>query len=204
MEIKGKVVSIELDTEIVGQNGNYQGSQISYRDSSGKLQEKGFHPNALKFNPALKNGLENLQAGDNFVANAEKNDKGYWNWTSIAKAGDGATAHTKQATAQPNTKAPANSSSGGNWATAEERAQTQVYIVRQSSITAALNLCSQQKDFFKGTENPVGEVIKLAEQFEAWVLGQAKRPDIKPGKLAVVGGSDVADPFDDIENDVPY
>lgn len=196
MEIKGKVVSIELDTEIVGQNSTYRGALLSYRDGSGKLQEKGFHPSGFKYNPALKNGLDNLQAGDNFVAEAEKNDKGFWNWKSIAKAGAEA---PKQATAQPNTKAPANTSSGGNWATAEERAQTQVYIVRQSSLTNALKLLEIQGK--KSVDQFA--VISLAEQFEAWVLGKNTQPDIKPGKLAVVGGSDV-DPFDDIENDVPY
>lgn len=197
MEIKGKVVEINLDTQVPKNGGGtYPGATISFRDANGKLQEKAFHANALKFNAALKNGLENLQAGDNFVANADKNDNGFWEWKSIAKAGAEV---PKQATAQPNTKAPANTSSGGNWATAEERAQTQVYIVRQSSLTNALKLFEIQ-GYKKATPE---EVIEIAQEFEAFVLGTQKRPDIKPGKLAVVGGSDV-DPFDDTENDVPY
>ena len=58
MEIKGKVVEINLDTQVPKNGGGtYPGATISFRDANGKLQEKGFHANALKFNAALKNEI---------------------------------------------------------------------------------------------------------------------------------------------------
>lgn len=191
MEIRGKVVEINLDAEITKNGGGtYQGATISYRDKDNKLQEKAFHSNALKFNAALKNGLENLQASDNFVATAEKNDKGFWEWKSIAKGSASAPA----AQAAPASK-PATTTQSGNWATAEERANTQVFIVRQSSIANALKLFEIQGNKKVGTL----DVLNMAAEFEAWVFGKQVASSQK--KLAVVNGNEGS--FDDLEDDIP-
>lgn len=152
MDINGKVVEVEMNAQIEGQKGVYNGARLAYRDKDNKLVEKTFHENALKYNAALKNGLSQLEKGDNFVAKQEKKD-GYWIWTSIAKGQEPAVV----------SKVPA---SGGNWETAEERSKKQIYIVRQSSITAALNLLSQQ-----GVKKPtVADVCQMAEELKEYVF----------------------------------
>lgn len=187
MEIRGKVVEINLDAQIAKNGGGtYPGATISYRDANGKLQEKGFHTNSLKYNAALKNGLENLQTSDNFVAQAEKNDAGFWDWKSIAKDSGGNTTTTTAS----NTKQVVSSNVvSSTYATKEERAQTQVYIVRQSSLTNALKLLEIQGK--KSVDKFA--VISLAQQFEAWVLG-------KPIENSVIENND---PFKDMEDDIP-
>lgn len=186
MEIRGKVVEINLDVVLQTKAGkDYPGFSVSYRDKDNKLQEKTGHQNTLKYNAALKNGLENLQTSDNFVVQAEKNDGGFWEWKSIAKAGD----EPKNA-AQPYNK-PAVASSGGNWATAEERAQTQVYIVRQSSLTNALKLLELQGNKKATTQ----DVVELASTFEAWVLGKEI--------LGIMEAENKKVDYTDMEDDIP-
>lgn len=172
MDVNGKVVEVEMNAQIEGQKGVYNGARLSYRDKDNKLVEKTFHENALKYNAALKNGLSQLEKGDNFVAKQEKKD-GYWNWTSVAK-GQELTA------AKVESKAPA---SGGNWETAEERKNKQVYIVRQSSITAALNLLSQQ-----GVKKPtVADVCQMAEELKEYVFNGV-----------------ISTRIEDMEDDIPF
>lgn len=189
MEIRGTVVAIDLNATIEKKTGGtYQGVLFSYRDSKdNKLQEKAFHSNAMKFNKDLKAGFESLNAGDAFVVEAIKEGE-YWNWKSIKKAD----ANAPVASAPANK--PAASNGGGNWATAEERAQTQVYIVRQSSLTNALKLLEIQGN----KKATTADVIALAAEFEAFVMGKevaAKKPALK-----VVGDTGP----EDMDNDIPF
>ena len=185
MEITGKVLIIEANATIAGQKGTYIGTELTYKDSSGITKAKAFHSNALKFNAALKNGLDNLKAGDDFTATLEKKDE-FWNWISIVK-GIGAVNNNDS---KPSVSTPyVNKATPSTYATAEERAQTQKYIVRQSSITAALKLTEVRGD----KKTNVGEILQLASQFEEWVYGnnQADVPEAT---------ADIAD----MEDDIPY
>lgn len=184
MEITGKVLLIETNATIKGQNGNYQGTELTYKDSEGLTKSKAFHVNALKFNAALNNGLNNLSPGDEFTAVLEKKDS-FWNWMSISK-GTNAVSNTtpSKPVGSASTSAPMSKSTPSTYATAEERAQTQKYIVRQSSITAALKLLEIQG---KKTVDQFS-VISLAEQFTAWVMGESTQVII----------DDIADMEDDI------
>lgn len=163
MEITGKVLVIETNATIKGKNGNYTGTELTYKDVEGATKTKAFHSNALKYNAALNNGLNNLTPGDEFTAVLEKKDE-FWNWISVSKGVSKSV--PEKATAQAAKSVPST------YATAEERAQTQKYIVRQSSITAALKLVELQ-----GTKKMgVQEVVDLASQFEDWVMGNTPDP----------------------------
>lgn len=179
MEINGKVVEIEKGILISGKNGDYKGSKIIFKDGTGKVQEKAFHENTFKYNKAFEKELHTLSAGDSFVATLEKKGE-YWNWLAIKKSTGEATIMAK----------PTTVSTGGNWETAEERKNKQVYIIRQSSISAALKFAELQKDFFKGTTNPLGEVLNVADEITNWVLNQTKK--------------EVEETMADLENDIPY
>ena len=189
MEITGKVVAIDLNATVKGQKGTYKGAELIYKDlSDGTNKTKAFHENAFKFNAALKNGLENLAVGDEFTAVLEKKDE-FWNWVSVSKGVNGVPANKATSTNAPAKSAPST------YATADERAQTQVYIVRQSSITNALKLLELQGN----KKVVVGDVLEVAEQLEAWVFGKKAEPAPAPKKAAAKVLNDTT-----FEDDIPF
>lgn len=159
MQLNVTVVSVEQNVDIAKKDGgSYKGTRLSYRDAGGKLQEQAFHSNVLKYNPKLTEVLGKLNAGDNIVIDKIK-DGDFWKVTSIIKSGD-----ATPSPASGGNKASPVASPKNTYETPEERAQKQVYIVRQSSITAALTfLGSKAKD--------VNTVVDVAKQFEAYVFG---------------------------------
>lgn len=184
MEITGKVIAIDMAAKVQGQKGVYIGVELMYKDlKDGQNKTKAFHENALKFNAALKNGLENLSSGDEFTAVLEKKDE-FWNWVSVSKGVNGVPANKATSTNAPAKSAPST------YATAEERAETQKYIVRQSSITAALKLIE-----INGKKNQTAnDVITIAEYFEAWVFGkQAASTKLAKKAAPVVENTDNED-----------
>ena len=73
-------------------------------------------------------------------------------------------AETKQASASVGARV-----TGSNYETKEERAARQVYIIRQSSLSTAVELLGQGKS--------VADVIATAKQFEAYVFSKAEGVD---------------------------
>ena len=165
MQVNGSVVSVEMDVQVAKNGGGtYPGARFSYRDDAGALKEQGFHQNSFKFNPTLKNQLEQLVPNSRFTMVKEKEGE-FWNVKGIYLEG----AAPAQSASPNTTKAPAPSASPApksTYATAEERAATQVYIIKQSCISSAVNLASTLK--LKNKE----EVLDVAKFFEAHVLGQ--------------------------------
>lgn len=162
MNVSGIVMSVEFDVQIAKNGGgSYPGARFSYRDSNGALKEQGFHNNALKFNPALKNQLSQLEVGKPFTMVKEKEGE-FWNVKAIYN-GDTA---PSQAPSSGTTKAPSPTPSPkSNYETPEERAKRQVYIVRQSSISSAVEAATLLK--LKSKE----DILNLAKYFEAYVFG---------------------------------
>ena len=162
MNINGTVMSVEMDIQVAKNGGGtYPGARFSYRDDAGALKEQGFHNNALKFNPTLKNQLSELVPGARFTMVKEKEGE-FWNVKGIYLEG----AAPVNAASPNTTKAPtASPAPKSNYETPEERAAKQVYIVRQSSISAAINSSALLK--LKSKE----EIIQLAMFFESYVFG---------------------------------
>lgn len=167
MNVSGIVMSVEFDVQIAKNGGgSYPGARFSYRDSNGALKEQGFHNNALKFNPALKNQLSQLEVGKPFTMVKEKEGE-FWNVKGIY----GVNAVPSQAPSAGTTKAPmtANPTPKSNYETPEERAQRQVYIIRQSSISSAVAMLVGAAD--KKTPVNSDNVLAVAKRFEAYVFG---------------------------------
>ena len=96
---------------------------------------------------------------------AEKDGK-FWAWT-------GATVSSSAGDTSNSSKA-SGKASGGSWETPEERAKKQVYIVRQSSISNAL-------EYAKLTdEKDLERILTVAKAFEMHVFGME---DIKDPEL---------------------
>ena len=118
--------------------------------------------------------LKAAQPGQYFEVDRQKDAKEgkYWEWKAI-RATDGAAATTNASTATATVPAQTTTSAPtarvGNWETPEERAAKQVYIVRQSNITAAL-------EFHKliGVSETFGvmDVLLTAKEFENYVFGK--------------------------------
>jgi len=183
MEIQGKVIEIEKNVLIEGKNGTYQGSKLVFKDNTGSIKEKAFHENTFKYNKAFEKELHALSVGDTFEATLEKKGE-YWNWLAVKK--------TAGETQTPTKATPA--STGSNWETAEERKKKQIYIIRQSSISSALKFAELQKDFFKGTDNPLSEVLAIADKLTDWVL------ENEPTVLANSSHKELIN----LEDDIPY
>lgn len=167
MDIKAKVISVEMNVEIVKKDGGvYPGARLMYRDEAGQLREQAFHNNTFKFNAPLKVQLSNLAAGDDVIITKEKKGE-FWNVMSISKDTGGGTGSSNATTTimQPASKVPASPSPRSNYETPEERAQRQVYIIRQSSISSAVALATTMK--FKSVQ----DVLEVAKEFEGFVMG---------------------------------
>ena len=176
--------------------GSYQVIDLAYKNKSfqDKLEGKKIvEPYAKNIFPILSKA----QFGDVFYVNRVKNDKGFWDWTSVStdeSGGDVPSASTGSPVASSPVKT-GNVTPKSNYETAEERAARQVLIVRQSSISSAVDLAVANK-----VKDPQ-EVIKIAKEFENYVFGKtvitehnevAETPPTSPGNF-----------FEDMEDDLP-
>lgn len=172
------ILSIDIKT-VPTAKGSYQTADVAYKNNSfqGKVEGK----KVMSFG-ATKDSFSTLalaQPGESYEVTIVKNDKGYNDWVSMAKAEAGAASPAVSAPAGG--KAPA-ATPRSTYETPEERAQRQVLIVRQSSLSAAVNLLLAGAK----TPPPVENVLAIAKQFEDYVFG--KQP------LGTVH---------DMENDIP-
>lgn len=161
MIITGKIVSIDLNATITkASGGTYKGAEIVFKDVNGKVQTKNIHENGLKYAPAVKNGLESLEPGDNFTVEKEKKDD-FWTWISIKKG-------IEQEEKQNTTPQQSTTTKSTSWETAEEREARQKLIVRQSSLTNALSFLVLQGRTHATEE----DVLETATTFYNWVFEQ--------------------------------
>ena len=169
-----RIVSIEFDTTIEGQKGSYQGTEVVYKTASGETNTKGMHENTFKYNKQLRTDLEQLQRGDYARVTTEKAGS-FVNWLSAKKIDAPTRAATtvgepSQARQGGSTEVPTKQQVKSNYETPEERAQRQVYIVRQSSLTAALKFFEVGLGAGSAGIPETEDVIEIAKEFEAYVL----------------------------------
>jgi len=166
------IVDVGAPNTHAAKNGrSYQSIEVTYKDEQGQVKNK----KLMSFsNPSVFNHIKGLAKGDQINLRTEKDAAGYWQWTGIGDDAPAGTAQTKPATGGRVT--------GSNYETKEERAARQILIVRQSSLSSAVELL--------GTGKSVADVIATAKQFEAYVFG----PDANPTKEVN---------FDDLEDDIP-
>jgi hypothetical protein len=133
--------------------GTYGMLTVAYR-SNGKVAEK----KVMSFtNPSVFKTLEKASKGDSLEVTTVKNEKtGYWDWTAVNEGGT--------AVAQPaNTPTRVT---GSNYETKEERALKQKYIVKQSSLSAAVAVLTVGAK----TSPSADDVIALADKFVEYVF----------------------------------
>lgn len=151
------VIDVAQETLNAKNGRTYQQLVVSYKNDKGMAQAK----KLVSFtNPDLFKVAKSWTKDQIINVKTVKNEKtGYWDWVGLE--GEQAVADTKQASTTRVT--------GSNYATAEERAKTQVYIVRQSSITNAINLI--------GSGSSVADILNVAKQFEEYIFANNSSVD---------------------------
>ncbi len=176
------IVSKAIET-VPTAKGSYQKAIVTYKNDQGKTETK----NILSFaNKEVWNAVAEAQPGDKFVAKSEKNAKGYWEWVGLNK---GAATNPGVPSLGQQTGGVGAVRTGWQGESPDERAKKQVYIVRQSSISAAIATLSV------GAKTPPSSeaVLKLAREYEDFVFSS----DDKAHDVAVKA----ADMMDD---DIPF
>lgn len=163
-------MQVEVLSVSVEDKGKYKMAEVAYKGGDGKVTSK----KLMSFNhPEVFKAFVDAKQGSVFTVESQKNDKGYWDWISASIGG-------AVAKASPTS---GNSSPKSTYETAEERANRQVLIVRQSSLSNAVE--------FLGLNTKkvptVQEVVEVAKFFEDYVFGRTDAP---------------SDPMADLESDV--
>jgi len=194
-----EVVAAPIST-IPTAKGSYQVIELAYKNKS--FQDKLEGKKVMSFtNKDVFATLSQAKFGDVFNVTRVKNDKGFWDWTALS-TGDN----------EPMPSAVAAPTSGGyaaplkagtvtpksNYETSEERAARQVMIVRQSSLSTAVALY-QHKSFEKSNADPE-IIIRMAKEFEAFVLGTNVAVEVQLEANETAASSS----FADFSDDIPY
>lgn len=138
--------------------GSYVQLDVAYK-RDGKTEGKKIMSFTSK---DVYNALKDATNGQVYTITSEKNEKsGYWDWVG-ASAGNASTS-------APKAVAAGNAAPKSTYETAEERAKKQVYIVRQSSISAAVELLKTEKK-----QPTPEEVVEVARFFESYVFDSQK------------------------------
>lgn len=166
------IVDVGAPNTHAAKNGrSYQSIEVTYKDEQGQVKNK----KIMSFsNPSVFNHIKGLAKGDQINLRTEKDANGYWQWTGIGGDAPATATEAKPATGGRVT--------GSNYETKEERAARQVYIIRQSSLSTAVDLLGQG--------SKVADVITTAKEFEAYVFAK----EVNPTKEVN---------FDDLEDDIP-
>jgi len=147
-----EIVSVKAKTNPTAR-GSYQSLELVYKDVDKGGADK--TKNVMSFGTEKDTfvTLSNASAGEQFAITLVK-EGAYWQWKTAARGASKAAAQATQTVKS-------------SYETAEERAKKQIYIVRQSSISNAIELLSV------GAKTPpaLEEVLNVAHRLEDYVFG---------------------------------
>lgn len=181
-----KILAVEGPVTKPTAKGSYQQIEVSYRNlDNGKTESR----KVMSF--ANKDVYTTLAAGTSgqvFNVTIQKNEKtGYWDWVGANVSSEQAASNQNQTVKQTGSGNPAPRS---NYETPEERAQRQVFIIRQSSVSSAINALSA------GTKSApkLEDVLEYAEGIVQYVMGNDKTAPEQAAQESI----------QTMENDIPY
>lgn len=191
MQVKIQVIATQIETK-QGAKTSYQQLEVTYKDlDKNKVASKKVMSFAKP--ETVFKSLVLAKPTDVYDIELLKNEgTGYWDWTSATKSVVTATGSGEQqaATGRASGSVGAAPVKGG-WETPDERAKKQIYIVRQSSISAAVNALSVGVK----TGPKASEVIAYARELEQFVF--------ESDKAQAVVSKDVGS-IETMEEDLPY
>lgn len=166
-------ITVEVLSVSVEDKGKYKLAEVAYKDAAGKVTSK----KLMSFTyPDVYKAFTDAKQGNVFQVETQKNDKGYIDWISVATGG--------AASAAPAARS-GNATPKSTYETAEERAVRQVLIVRQSSLSNAVEFLALNP---KKVPTPQ-EVVEVAKFFESYVFGKQDTPNVDG-------------PLEELENDI--
>lgn len=178
-----EILSITKETKQSKKGKPYQAMSVAYKNGDGKIEGKNLTEYAEK---SVWETLSSAVAGDKFDVKSEKDDNGYWQWTTIGRANGTPTPQSTNRSSTAGSTAPKS-----NYETPEERAKKQIYIVRQSSLSTAVAVLSVGAKAAPKSD----DIVALAKQFETYVFEGLAEP---AKEVIPVGTSD------DMDDDIPF
>jgi hypothetical protein len=176
------IISVSVETKPT-QKGSYQQLEVVFKNLTfqGKVESK----KLMSFGAAASTFkvLSQAQAGNVFEVTTVKNDKGYIDWTDAKQTTGDAAPQAASNGAAVGTYSKATPAPKSNYETPEERAQRQILIVRQSSVSSAIALLSTGAK----AAPKVADVIAAAKELEAYVFG------VEPVETGPTGFDDLPD-----------
>lgn len=151
VENKGKWKKAVVDFVNLDTNNNGSATVVSFGDT-----QKAFLT------------LTQASNGDSYDVKVVKNGE-YFNWVEAVKLGDVALQSAQNLKSANGTTSPRTT-----FETPEERAQRQIYIVRQSSLERSLEYLSLTGD----KKATVADVVNLAQQFADFVFNGVPEPEV--------------------------
>ncbi len=152
-------IQIQFINASVEDKGKYKQAEIAFKDlAKGQVSSK----KLMSFtNPVVYKTLVDAKNGEIYTIDMEKNEKGYWDWIKAVTS-------TSVDTSNAVSPSKASVAPKSTYETPEERAKKQVYIVRQSSISSAIDYMNGTGAIKKAT---AADVIFCAKEFESYVFG---------------------------------
>ena len=164
MQFTIKVVSKDITTKPTAK-GSYQMITLAFRnEQSGKLEEKKLVPFGGEHNARCFKIAQDASEGRLYEVTAEKGEQ-YWEWKDM-KALPPDTVVNASVAAPVKSNSLQTTTGARTYETAEERAERQVLIVRQSSLSAAVATLAIGA---KSVVDP-SKVLELAQQYTNFVF----------------------------------
>lgn len=161
------ILSVDIKTIPTAKGSSYQKAEVAYKNNSfqGKVEGKSvmsFGATAGSFKT-----LSSAVSGDTYEVEVVKNTAGYNDWVSMTISTVGAPSPQAVPAGAGTINKPAGAvATRSTYESAEERAAKQVYIIRQSSISAAINTLTVGAKTVKPDD-----VITLATKYVDYVMG---------------------------------
>lgn len=164
--MKISIVNVSLTT-VPTSKGSYQQLETVYKNLTYGSKVESKRIMSFGAGKASFEVLSTAQPGDIYDVTVVKNDKGYLDWTAMTK-GDATSGNQMASQGGPVLTGGGNATARtSTYETPEERAKKQVYIIRQSSLSNAIDtLAVGSKSALKADE-----VIDLARKYESYVFG---------------------------------
>ena len=165
MQIQIQVLSVQINQATTKTGKPYEIVEVAYKNLTfqGKVEGRKIMP--FGTTASTHAVLSKATTGQVYDITVVKGDTGYNDWT-VAALSDGAAPAAAAAAPQGITSSKAAVSPKSTYETPEERAQRQILIVRQSSLSAA---CSTLAVGAKAVKP--ADVIAVAKQYEDYVFG---------------------------------
>jgi hypothetical protein len=159
------ILSVQSTTQTSKAGKPYQQLEVAFKNNTfGKVESKKLMPFGAQ--KASFDALANAAVGSVFEVTVVKNDAGYNDWTTCTQAAPGAVTGAGSINNATKPTAGTTMQVKSTYETPEERAKKQVYIIRQSSISAAIaSLSVGAKSALKPED-----VLDLAEDYFTWVM----------------------------------